>query len=425
MRVLFASMPFDGHFLPMTGVAQRLAELGHDVRFYTGSSFADRLATLGVPHEPFRRALEINGENMAENFPDIAKLKGPKRIAFDVEKIFFANIPAHYADILELHREWAFDLLVNDAAFFAAYPVTRKLGVPGYAIDPAPTPTAKSAGAPPPFFGLTPARNLFDRLKHRIVWAMVERTQSKAKPILDDLLDAEGLPAYAGSTFQLPWDTATRMFQTGLPSMDFDGIDWPAHHQFVGPLLPPRTGGPAELPFADRLAGAPSVVVVSQGTVDNRDPEKLFVPTLEALKDTGHLVVATTGGRHTEALRQRFPHDNVIVEDWVDYAALLPHADVFVSNGGYGSIMQAIMAGVPIVSAGWFEAKNDINARLAYRKLAVDLRTERPTPAQITKAIGTVTGDPTYRTNIAKVAAELRAATPVDTVVDAILADRL
>ena len=121
-------MPFDGHFLPMTGVAQRLAELGHDVRFYTGSSFADRLATLGVPHEPFRRALEINGENMAEHFPDIAKLKGPKRIAFDVEKIFFANIPAHYADILELHREWAFDLLVNDAAFFAAYPVTRKLG---------------------------------------------------------------------------------------------------------------------------------------------------------------------------------------------------------------------------------------------------------------------------------------------------------
>ena len=96
-----------------------------------------------------------------------------------------------------------------------------------------------------------------------------------------------------------------------------------------------------------------------------------------------------------------------------------------ISREGTWPIMQAIMAGVPIVSAGWFEAKNDINARLAYRKLAVDLRTERPTPAQITKAIGTVTGDPTYRTNIAKVAAELRAATPVDTVVDAILADRL
>ena len=213
--------------------------------------------------------------------------------------------------------------------------------------------------------------------------------------------------------------------QTGLPSMDFDGIDWPAHHQFVGPLLPPRTGGPAELPFADRLAGAPSVVVVSQGTVDNRDPEKLFVPTSRHSRTPGILWSPPPAAGTPRPLRQRFPHDNVIVEDWVDYAALLPHADVFVSNGGYGSIMQAIMAGVLIVSAGWFGGQNDINARLAYRKLAVDLRTERPTPAQITKAIGTVTGDPTYRTNIAKVAAELRAATPVDTVVDAILADRL
>src|SRR3712207_7778130 len=32
LRILFASMPFDGHFLPLTGLAQHLRRRGHDVR---------------------------------------------------------------------------------------------------------------------------------------------------------------------------------------------------------------------------------------------------------------------------------------------------------------------------------------------------------------------------------------------------------
>ena len=162
-------------------------------------------------------------------------------------------------------------------------------------------------------------------------------------------------------------------------------------------------------------------MVVSQGTVDNRDPEKLFVPALTALAGTGHLVVACTGHRNTGALRERFPQGNVIVEDWVDFDALLPHADVFITNGGYGSIMQAIMAEVPIVSAGKSEAKNDINARLAYRHLGYDLKTERPEPTPIAAAVRHVLADPAYKTNLARVAAQLRAQRPLDTMAETIL----
>lgn len=421
MRILFASMPSDGHFLPMTGPAQRLGREGHDVRFYTGPSFAGRLQRLGIPHVPFRRATEVNGQNLAEHFPEVDRLKGPRRVAFDVEKIFFANIPAHYADIVELHAGFPFQVLVSDAAFYAAYPVTRKLGIPAYGIAPAPTPAAKSAGAPPPFFGLTPAKNPATRLAHRVVWAMVEATTKRARPILGELLAREGLPAYDGSVFQLPWDTVTRMFAAGAAAMDFDNIRWPDNHTFAGPLLPPRAGEATEIPFLDRLTAATSVVVVSQGTVDNRDPGKLLVPALTALACTGHLVVACTGHRNTRALRERFPQGNMIIEDWVDFDALLPHADAFITNGGYGSIMQAIMAEVPIVSAGKSEAKNDINARLAYRHLGYDLKTEHPSPARIAAAVRRVIADPTYKASIRRVAADLRAHRPVDTIVEAIL----
>mgnify|MGYP001016572938 CR=1 FL=1 len=48
MKILFATMPFDGHFNPLTGIAMHLKEAGHDVRWYAGSSYAEKLQRLDV-----------------------------------------------------------------------------------------------------------------------------------------------------------------------------------------------------------------------------------------------------------------------------------------------------------------------------------------------------------------------------------------
>jgi UDP:flavonoid glycosyltransferase YjiC (YdhE family) len=63
--------------------------------------------------------------------------------------------------------------------------------------------------------------------------------------------------------------------------------------------------------------------------------------------------------------------------------------------------------GVPLLVAGKLEAKNDINARLDYRGLALDLGTERPKPKQIARGVARVLGDPRYRQNVARLAREL------------------
>lgn len=72
MKILFASMPFDGHFNPLTGVAMHLKAAGHDVRWYAGPSYAMKLERLGIPHFPFQRATEINQDNIGELFPERA-----------------------------------------------------------------------------------------------------------------------------------------------------------------------------------------------------------------------------------------------------------------------------------------------------------------------------------------------------------------
>ena len=92
MDILFASQAIDGHFNPMTGVAMELLDRGHDVRWYTGPVFASKLAGMGIPLLPFNRAIEHRADNLHELYPERARLKGPRAIGFDGDKIFASNV---------------------------------------------------------------------------------------------------------------------------------------------------------------------------------------------------------------------------------------------------------------------------------------------------------------------------------------------
>ena len=137
------------------------------------------------------------------------------------------------------------------------------------------------------------------------------------------------------------------------------------------------------------------------------------MPALEALKDGPYVVVATTAGRQTAELRRRFASSKVMIEDFVDYDTLFPHADLFVTNGGFGSVLAAMRHGVPVIGAGKTEGKNDIDARVGYNRLGVDLRSERPRQARIRAAVRRVLADPTFAANVAALRAELESYDPM------------
>ena len=145
---------------------------------------------------------------------------------------------------------------------------------------------------------------------------------------------------------------------------------------------------------------------------------------MEALKDGPYVVVATTGGARTAELRQRFAAQNIVVEDFVDYDALFPYVDVFVTNGGFGSVLAAIRYGVPIVAAGKTEGKNDICARIGHNHLGIDLRKERPKPARIRSAVGRVLTDPTFSAHVDALRKELESYDPLARI-EAVLHDAL
>jgi UDP:flavonoid glycosyltransferase YjiC (YdhE family) len=415
MSFLFATMPFDGHFNPLTGIAMHLKERGHDVRWYAGPSYAEKLRALEIPHHPFQRAREVNGENIGEVFPERARLSGPKLISFEMKNIFVANCGAHFKDIAAIREELPFDALFCDEALYASKLVAEKLQVPVYAVGLGP-PTFNSRDAPPNFFGLKPARSIVGRLHHRIVGAMLNRTMKDGMRLYNELLVSEGLEPLRAPRdfFDVPVEASTSFFQNGVPGFEYPRTDLPDNVRYVGPLLPHRTAIATRSPRQEKLNSHPSTIVVSQGTVDNKDAGKLIVPTLEALAGTEHLVIATTGGRNTAELRARFPADNVVIEDFVDFDALFDHADLLICNGGYGSILMALAKGIPILSAGTREGKNDINARIDYFGLGINLRTEHPTPKNIARGVARILADPRFAGNVARVRAELESYDPFE-----------
>ena len=405
-------MPADGHINPLTGIAAHLAQRGHDVRWYAGPHYGARLDRLDMAWFPYRAATEVMAGNINDLLPQRARLKGPKLIAFDLEQFFVSQVDHHFTDLVEIREEFPFDVFFCDGAMYVERLVAERLGVPVLAVGlstvmPGPT-------SPPPFFGLRPARHPVDRAVHGVVRRMVRATSKRGVLAYNAIMERHGVAPVPLDGFpHVPMASARRVFLNGSPSLEFPGYQPPANAEFVGDLAPaPTPSAGAALPPAILENGA-RVVVVSQGTVDNTDPGKLIIPTLEALADGPHVVVATTGGVQTAELRAQFAASpRVIVEDYVDYDALFPHTDAFISSGGFGSLLAAVRHGVPVIGAGKREGKNDINARVDHNGLGVDLRSERPKSAAIRRAVDKVLGDPSYAARVAEVRAELEAYTP-------------
>ena len=421
MRILFASMPADGHFNPLTGIAVQLADRGHDVRWYAGPAYGTKLDRLGMRWFPYERATEVMASNLNDLFPERAGLKGPKLISLDLEALFVSQVENHFQDLAQLRQEWPFDALVCDGALYAEQLVAESLQIPVFAVGL--TMVMPDANGPPPFFGLRPARTPVGRLHHAVVRRMLASAMKAGTTHYNQILAQHGIAPIRPDGFpHEPMLRTRRVFLNGSPGLEFPGYQPLANAEYVGPLVPARreTSPRAALPDIV-VATSKRVVAVSQGTVDNTDPGKLLVPTIEALKDSPFVVVATTSGAGTEALRARYPLPNVVIEDYIDYDDLFAHVDVFVTSGGFGSNLAAFLHGVPVVGAGKREGKNDINARVGYNQLGIDLRSEHPKPAAILKAVQTVLDDPTYATNVANLRAELQAYDPIATIENTIL----
>lgn len=158
------------------------------------------------------------------------------------------------------------------------------------------------------------------------------------------------------------------------------------------------------------------MILATQGTVE-RSVEKILVPTLEAYKhDPDTLVIVTTGGSGTAELREHYPQPQFLIDDFIDFETIMPHVDVYVTNGGYGGVMLALQHKLPVVVAGIHEGKNEIAARVHFNQVGIDLKTETPKPGQIRQAVARLLNDKSYRQRVQTLSEEFAQYQPVQLV---------
>jgi UDP:flavonoid glycosyltransferase YjiC (YdhE family) len=405
-KILFACVPADGHFNPLTGLAVHLKNIGYDVRWYTSKTYAPKLQKLRILHYAFVKALEVSGDNLEQVFPDRDKHKSQiAKLNYDLVNFFILRSTEYFEDISEIRKSFDFDLMIADCTFSAIPFVKEKLNIPVIAVGIVPL-TESSKHLPPAGLGLLPSNSVFGKIKDAALRFIADNILfKKSNDVLRQVCRENDILFEGKNAFDFLVKKATVFLQSATPGFEFERHDLGKNIRYVGALLPYSAASDAKPWFDERLNKYQKVVLVTQGTVE-KDIYKLLVPTLEAFKDTDVLVLTTTGGSKTELLRARYPQSNIIIEDFIPFADVMPYADVYVSNGGYGGVLLSIENQLPMVVAGVHEGKIEINARVGYFKLGVNLKTETPKSKDIKKAVGEVLENNIYKQNVLKLGEE-------------------
>jgi MGT family glycosyltransferase len=408
LKILFANVPADGHFNPLTGMATHLKHQGHDVRWYTSKMFSEKLQKLSIHFYPFKRALEVNQFTINDVFPERKKLKaGVPTLKFDLKHFFVFRAPEYFEDIKEIYEDFQFDVLVCDCTFTAASLVHDKLNIPVVAVGIFPV-MATSRDLPPYGMGLTPDYSFLGRTKQSLLRFVAKNLLFKESTTeYNKIVTSYGLKPYNDILFDIPVKRANVYLQSGAPGFEYKRSDLPSTIKFVGPLHAGTKKESRQYDWEHKLTKFKKIILISQGTFEP-DPSKLITPTLLALKDSPYLLIVTTGGHNTASLRSQFVLENVVIEDFIDFNSIMPKTDVYVTNGGFGGSLLAIDHGLPMVAAGINEGKNEICARIGYLNIGINLNTEKPARENIKDAVERILKDDMYKNNVSKLRDEFR-----------------
>src|SRR5882757_124618 len=131
--------------------------------------------------------------------------------------------------------------------------------------------------------------------------------------------------------------------------------------------------------------------LVTQGTVANWNLGQLIGPTLQGLSEEKDLLVLVTTGKPAEDIPVDIPA-NARIAPFLPYEQVLPKIDLLITYGGYGTVNTARAQGVPIVSAGLTEDKEEVSANLQWSGGGIDLRTNEPSPEAVRTAARKILG---------------------------------
>jgi MGT family glycosyltransferase len=401
-KIIVAAPPLTGEVSPLLQLARGLAGRGHHITFVTGSRFRADVESAGLAFVPVGGLAEFVSD--IGDDPERAKLApGPEMLNYDFIHAFVNPIPDQHAVLQQLLEQDPDQYLISNAFWLGALPTA--LGAPGLRpcrwVGVSAVPLALSSDDTT-FFGPVPVgpgedQKAANRAANAQFAVMMRPTQDRLATVLESLGATKDCPVFVDGVVTVPDAVAALT----VPGFEFERGDAPDSVRLVG-ILPARSAADWEPPpWWAELDGSRPVVVVTQGTLANRDLS-LVEPALTGLADLDVTVVAALG-REVGALSIPVP-PNAHVAEFIPFDVLLPKASAYITNGGLGGTQQAIAAGVPVIVAGVTEDKPAVAARVAYHNLGISLETATPTPEAVAAAAESVLKDTEMHANVHKLA---------------------
>jgi MGT family glycosyltransferase len=192
---------------------------------------------------------------------------------------------------------------------------------------------------------------------------------------------------------------ADQILVCSSPSYDFAPGSVPANVCYVGPQLDDAAGAASGSP-PDR----PLVLVGLSSTIMRQ--EGLLQRAADALGQLPVRGLITTGPAVDPAVIVAPP--NVTITRWVRHADVLPHCSAVITHGGHGTVMKALIAGVPLVVVPLGRDQPDNAARVVHAGAGIRLR-KRASASALRAATAQVIEDPRYRAAARRMAGRLAA----------------
>ena len=359
MRFLLTCIPGLGHFHPLVNLARALIDAGHTVAFVTAPVFARTVRDAGFECIP--GGMDWDERRLLETVPELRTVARSYRGEWMMNHIFLDRSPRRMVpDLLEIIRSWRPDAIVAGSFEYGGPLAAELAGLPyatgsytirwnrwilRHALGRQIARLRREFGLPSDpdmsAFGryldlcFAPPSWTFESalLRPGLTKVVANRVVSRDLPLRQRLWGLKAL-------------LLQRVFARSLKARPEDGAVAATMH-FIGE---PAAAEAAVPPWLQDMPRQPTVFA-SLGTVLGAENPEIYDKILAALRDQPVNLVLTLGGKGDPQRFGQQPSNVRIFGNFTqpELRQLLPRVDLCLNHAGYGSIMDSLLHGIPLV----------------------------------------------------------------------------
>lgn len=292
-HILICAYSNPGNVTPMLAVGVYLAELGHTITFHTAEVFRQKVEKAGL------RFVGITGKADID-YRNPVNMEGRENTTFLEQTNYILKQTIAEAlldldrDLQKILKENPVDLILTSVMYFGTFPLLLRSGkrrppVIDCGVNPLSLSSVDCGPLSPP--DNTPG----GRQRIREANLQTQMAFAPMQEALDGALNQCSVPALSEFWLDAIYMLPDLVLQFSGEAFEFPRSDMQSHLHFVGPILPALVDGFEEPEWWSALDGSKPVILVTQGTLANRNLDDLIQPTLIALANDDVLVIAATG----------------------------------------------------------------------------------------------------------------------------------